>query len=409
MDIKNLKWGNKQSEAMKVKGGLGPYKDEKQHVQYDINTSSRKIVDMNLGDTVVFTAAEAMTHMIVTKKVRGLEDTKNAELKDLLERSEFYKMLPKAEIKMSLTGTAGYGIVDLFGKDYITLVNIFGFRNVGTLVLEAYGVTDNVVSSTQAEFNVSYHWFYENNQPFFEVVGYNTTNGKELKIKGNEKIPLDPKWKNEFPIQVFNNLENSQADFQRAYGIYESLNFYSNKLKDVWEITKGVNAFQKNFTGNLTSSDAQEKILSGDWFLDFPSYNSRYGNAIEPLQMQSNALPNNMILIDTLEDKLNKYMFALRDSISSGTNKHNTEVATFNQLATDTVEYKIERFRNREYTMFFRRHVGKIIKGLSEIDIRFDISNIEKYKLEAMKAAGQKNNAPGNQKSAGPKGKANKK
>lgn len=56
----------------------------------------------------------------------------------------------------------------------------------------------------------------------------------------------------------------------------------------------------------------------------------------------------NQTIIAQFEDKLLKYMFALRDSSVSGTNKHNMEVMSFNQLATQHALMKVERFRKHQ-------------------------------------------------------------
>lgn len=78
------------------------------------------------------------------------------------------------------------------------------------------------------------------------------------------------------------------------------------------------------------------------------SANGQIRDPLQPLVLAANSLTMNQLIINGFEDKLLKYMFALRDSIASGTNKHNTEVATFNQVATDMANYKIKRFRNNQ-------------------------------------------------------------
>lgn len=78
------------------------------------------------------------------------------------------------------------------------------------------------------------------------------------------------------------------------------------------------------------------------------SQNGVLRDPLQPLVLSNNSLALNQVVIGGYEDKLLKYMFSLRDSIASGTNKHNTEVATFNQIATDMATFKIERFRNNQ-------------------------------------------------------------
>lgn len=139
-----------------------------------------------------------------------------------------------------------------------------------------------------------------------------------------------------------------------------------------------------NFSGDATTATIQSRILNGERGLSNSTVASKLRDPMEPLILGSGALAMNLIIVDGLEDKLLKYMFALRDSISSGTNKHNTEVATFNQLAAEMVLYKIKRFRNNQYTNFFRRHVSKVVDGIEDIEIKFQVSDIERFKVQSM-------------------------
>lgn len=373
-----IKFGNKGSHAV--------YKDqEEEKVVVEIAESKpTETVDINLGLIVIQSAAEAVVHAMTTKPVLGLENTDNVELNALLDRSRFYEIIPNVELMLALHGKTGLAIVKLLNKFYLVQLGVTSYSRIGNLYTEVIATTENTFKEDGVEYQSGYRWYYKGEIAYIETIGIHVPTNRMMRPENTTNKPLDEIFDNVIPVDVLFNIERPVPDWKRAESLAINLNFHSNQTKPEWEFTKTMFNMNGNFGGDSTTHAVQQAILAGERGLSNSTLASKIRAPLEGLPMSAGALPINLAMVDSFEDKLLKYMFALRDSISSGTNKHNTEVATFNQLAADMVQYKVQRFRNRQYTNFFRMHVSKIIKDIKKIDIKFQVSDIEKYKIEGM-------------------------
>lgn len=112
--------------------------------------------------------------------------------------------------------------------------------------------------------------------------------------------------------------------------------------------------------------------------------------ALSPLSSGSTTPQLLMAQIQFIEDKVLKYSFTMRESINSGTNKMNLEVAQFNQAAFEYMINKIE-FRQEQLKRFFDIVFGQISElGIASMpknySVTLEVAELERYKIENMQA-----------------------
>lgn len=112
-------------------------------------------------------------------------------------------------------------------------------------------------------------------------------------------------------------------------------------------------AFLRNamFDPGKTAAEFEKEKANGG-MINTTSPDGQLGNALGALISGSQTPLLNQTNINFIEDKILKYTFTTRDSISTGTNKHNAEIATFNQFA---IEYLIDKLeiRQEDYAHFY--------------------------------------------------------
>lgn len=207
---------------------------------------------------------------------------------------------------------------------------------------------------------------------------------KKFSRDNAEYVKLPEKYNNTIPVEIFKNDHLGLPDANPAiYGIIQQLNYHSNASNEEWQLTKTL-LNEMTINGNADSQATLNEIIGGGRLLRNGQVVNRGIPNTELVLSPGTALTMNMALMEMYEDKLAKYLFTFRDSTSSATNKHNTEVATFNQMASEHARFKIRRYRARQYTNFFKNIVGLIIPGLVDIDVTPVISELEDNKVKAM-------------------------
>lgn len=364
--------------------------------QVQTQPDATEVPAIDLGDTVVAFGAQVITNIVTTNPIKGIEDTKNADFKKLLVRSEFFYQPAQIELNLALGGVRWAFIYYVETNPYFRNADASDYRRIGNTTT----MFETTISTTPIDaLNM-----------WVESVRYEVLTSEEATKKFNSLTPLLAgvyqwgqkakynKTTKEYssiiieyayrlakytsvPAYPFINIQTPTPDAMLAGNLQKNLNYHSNQTRAEWEFTKAQGQQTALFNGDATANELQQNILSGNRIHSITSANGQIRDPLQPLVLTSNSLTMNQLIINGFEDKLLKYMFALRDSIASGTNKHNTEVATFNQIATDMANYKIKRFRNNQWTQCMLELVDPIIPLGANFEAELSLTDVEQNKV----------------------------
>lgn len=356
------------------------------------------LTQVNLGDTVVAFGAQVITNIITTNPIKGIEDTTDPEMIKFLDRSEFFYQPAQIEIELSLRGDQWAYIYYVGTDPYFKNGKPSDYRRIGKtttmfeITLEEKQLPSNMMYIEQRTIRYEILTVEQAARLFGDQshgAGVYQIGFKYIKDKNTKVITLTEveyayklnKYQS-VPAYPFINMQQPWPDAKYVDSLKENLNYHSNQTKAEWEFTKAQATQTSVFNGDNTANEIQENILSGDRVHSTMSQNGVLRDPLQPLVLSNNSLALNQVVIGGYEDKLLKYMFSLRDSISSGTNKHNTEVATFNQIATDMATFKIERFRNNQWTQCWKELVGPIIALPANFKASLSLTEVEQNKVD---------------------------
>lgn len=373
----------------------------------------QQVIPVNLGSIIAEFATYAIADTICQEKIDGLETSTEPALIRFLRRSEFYKKYPQTEVEAATHGSSTVGIVYFGG---IPFFRIFQgtpvLKMMGPVVIEFKGVIDTNVD--EAGSTTTYVSYLTKGSVIPEALQKAVNASNEYKLaKANSVIQILHETKllkridktSGLPIEVYDETESvisvkplphheiipvykitntyeDKSDTAIASSLIDNLNYHSNQIKDEWEVTKGLVAGRPRFAGGSSTQSILSDVLKGGRGITWPSANSDGVDPIQPFQIANGSLLMNNTIIAQFEDKLLKYMFALRDSSVSGTNKHNMEVMSFNQLATQHALMKVERFRKNQWQYIMDFLICPAL-SLPLRDITINISKVEANKLTA--------------------------
>lgn len=296
---------------------------------------------------------------------RNLEDeiiTKsNAILRNLLERSDFFRARMEAGHYLSLYGAVLALWIYVEDKWYIQFLKIINYKafnkDISRIVAHSFDV---YAYNGQTPHYLRYELEVKDEKLIskINIVEPKSEAGKtKFKVIENKKLEY-PASVNFIPGVIIKNNYLALPDFHSVAPILQEINVLSNGYGEEWEKIKTMFVNKGGLYGKgQSASSTQKQILSGKTHVFGGSTsNARFANYLEAFMSGSitGDILTRMILF--LEDRALKYSFYGREMEGTGTNKHNMQVSLFNQANSEYINVK-KRQRESDYTDFFKMMV----------------------------------------------------
>lgn len=361
---------------------------------YNTNNAQNSVSknDINLGDIKVKFLAQDVVNKTAGEDwdITGVSQKDMVELNAIFDRSEIaLKRRWVAEQLFYKGYVLGVNyIVD--GKQYVDFFNLLNYEKVADEVISAVCVGGSLYEVNGNKFDQYIIYQYDEDGKPIVQYGYYKKNDPSKNFVVFEELTYEFKLDVQ-PITLIPNLQSYKGDIEHLglRSILEEINRQSNWNGPEFDIIKN-----NVLINNLANSEKDE----AEWSKAFHNgnvhmVNDQNGNVLAiaaPLQSDKNTLTIMQINIDWLMDKVDKYIFALRDTTSTGTNKFNSEIMMYNQLALEMLINK-KQLRDIYFTKFvkkilmFSNSLGNTNVNIDKVSVQTKMSAVEQIKLDTMK------------------------
>lgn len=310
------------------------------------------------------------------------------EIKQVLHKSKWKRLRKRIGKKLSLCGKVGVQIDLLNGTPFISIGELVNYTEVAGTMVEVIMMASGSYTVDGVDYQ-EYERIYLENGLVRKMNGYFID--EEWVLSTNTEITAFPSYITKIPVQIFWNNEDAVSDIENTdmRSALEELDDFSNRMERLQTLSELGLIFNRNMTGK-SGADIL-KSFKDKGFTEVNGMDAQLGSGIDAKGAVGYTLELAQ-LTDWLEDKILKYTFTTRDTIASGSNKHNAEVGMFNQFA---IEYLLDKkeIREEDYKEFYLK-LAMFYPGMElNIDtVELKISDILALMLESMKP--QQNNAP---------------
>lgn len=337
---------------------------------------------INIGDTIVEHIAQDTSNKLesVPFNLSAYEKTNKLWL-----RSGGFKLRSKLAKKLSREGKAAIYYIDTkdVNTSILDLFTVVNTRRVGMMITKISISNDSSIMyegescpiwteielvQGKWESKTKFEWIEETEGDNLEIVH----------LQHGETITSDYK-----PFSFFSNNEEEIGDVDNAKvrNLLKEITYYSNKLGVSVEYGKNLYVNNENFS-DKNAQEVMDNIEKGDSVIDESSFDSKLAGALQSISSGMGFSQALTALIDYCEDKILKYSGTIRDTINSGSNSHNLEIALANQFA---FEYMMKKLiiRQQDYNDLF--NTLNQITGESVV-VTVELSQLESAKLRLLEA-----------------------
>lgn len=311
----------------------------------------------------------------------------NTDLQSLLKRSYFNSISAKMIYALAISTSDDFGLAKITrkGKEYIlmgkVIEKVHWLDDYDLFTLQSsYQINAQVTFDEKAEYeDVSVCFRFkanENGKGYTEEqIYYDKTNEPHRVPKTEIKVHDT----GVIPAQIFKNNELNVSDIEMLLELFNSINFFDNKLiEDNWkhDVAFVLNrAFNNDIDLDSIKNDIETK---GGIALD--DVDGQLGDAAGIFNAGSNLPLTYLQTLQFFEDKILKFSGSMREISTTGTNKMNSEVLSQNQKALEYLVKKLN-FQAEQYERFFTKITGE------EITVSIDLPILEKLKFESIKSS----------------------
>ena len=292
-----------------------------------------------------------------------------SELAEILYRSDFITERAKMSSTIFLKGYAALALVTTNGKKTIRMYDVMSYKKI---LREIIDITIQTINDNGNQEQPILTRFYKEDGKIF-TTGVQIKDDKYINIG---KAELLEGW-TQVPVGLIRNNSKAESGIDHLVGMLSQLTFFGKELKSEWENIKA--KWRENIyatSGNTQNNGRTEEMFNP---------NLMYGNAKELVIAGALSFNQLMAAIVLLEDRIAKYAFQARDTMSTGANKHNSEIGMFSQLYSEQIQTMIEQ-RERDLNYFFSEIINKQGKiPISNKTIKIEYSDFEKGKREGFR------------------------
>lgn len=355
----------------------------------------------NLKKSLLYYVAKMSTNTIDSRIKLFTEPLQ--ELHETFERSDLQTAIANKGVTASINGD--YFMVGTFleGKPYFLTFDIINdnWESVGRdytrMVVDA-----ERPSISKEGMKTKKVWIFEvlKKDSFYDgkliKAGRVVRKGGELSLLGKvEETEGDvyvypEKFKNRIPGVRVRNSYDSLGDLEHISYLLDMTSNFMDKLPFEYEWQKTLLSTNDNYgVGDAMDEIIQGVESSGRKIKGGELGNGQLGAQVGLFKEGGTAVDILMSLIGSINDLIFKLGLISRDTDSTGTNKHGTEVALFNQAASEFIEAKI-RQRQIDISYFLKTFGSLFVDKLEIADdyrIEFDLSDFEEGKRVALREA----------------------
>lgn len=346
---------------------------------------------VNLGSSLAKVIAQDSANKLDSNDqlVNGTEVTNffPDEIKQALHKSKWKRLRKRLGKRLSLDGKVSVQIDLLNGMPYVSMGTLFNYTEYAGNLVEVVLMATGIYKVDGIEYQ-EYERFYIEDGVVKKMNGYYID--KEWVLSADTEVSVFPSYITKIPVQIFWNNEDGVSDVENTNmrSALEELNEFSNRMERLQTLSELGLIFNRNMTGK--SGKEMVKSFKETGTAEVNGMDSQLGSGIDAKGALGYTLELAQ-LTDWLEDKIMKYTFTTRDTIASGSNKHNAEVGMFNQFA---IEYLLDKkeIREEDYKDFYKL-LAMFYPALGlEIDtVELQISDVLALLLKSMEP--QENNA----------------
>lgn len=356
-----------------------------------INARATTAGDMNLnifpnahikfGDALIKKAALERTNQLESRRIA--EDF-STELQTLLDNSDFERLRKVASKRVFSEGLLWLFPVPANGTYILDLWRVIDRNKVGSIYHSIDFATSTSIILSGNEVNLNAKVVLLGNQAKLEYY-YEALSAESSEIQmisyGEAHI-FDNITR--IPGAPFRSNFEEEGEVQRAglTNAIEYLNYVSQAAAEESMKTRTMYELNQNFTDHDKKSF--EKILrEGYSSFETESYNQKLQNGVSIPVSGSQATTLTQLAFAFVEDKFKEYMGVLRDSTSTGAQKHTLEITLQNQTATETL-WSIKEVREIDYKALVRSlcEVLRIADESEKVSLKLSI--IEEMKIKNM-------------------------
>lgn len=275
----------------------------------------------------------------------------------------------KTGSKYNYVYAVGNDVFEINGKPQISILK-YSYDNKNRPIVE-YG----------------YSLEYSQNQSINQIKDFQIRDKKEAK---KYTFPIDV-----LPIEVVPNLFSYLGDVEHvgAMNLIKELERQGDWNGPEWDLLKNNLMLSRIGQGNAGEKHWKDKFRKSNVHT-LDNVDGVLIDSVTPLPTDKGTLLQLHTNINWLIDKLEKFMFFLRDTTSTGTNKFNAEIMMYNQVSLEMLINK-KYLREEYFTRFMKKFASltnalKLTKiNVDKIKVEVQISEIEKLKLDTLKAQAQ--------------------
>lgn len=332
--------------------------------------------------------------------ITGIKPEDKKVIDEIFWRSEMTMQKSKG---ISLLFDEGKFVATTFvinNKPYLNFGKVVEWSKVGDKYIYIYAQGSDVYEVNGVEQVQVLKYYYKNGKPVVEY-GYSEmyTKGKGLpsadfKIRDGRS---PKKYTYVFdgdtiPAEVVPNLYTYKGDIEHFGGaaLLNEIERQGNWIGPEFDLLKNNVLINRQGAGNKGSDAWRNKFQKANVHT-LDNLDAVILDSVNVLPADKQTILQIQLNINWMIDKLEKFMFFLRDTTSTGTNKFNSEIMMFNQVALEMLINK-QALREEYYTRFMRRlltetnAMGLTSSNVEEVQVKIDISDIEQIKLDTLKA-----------------------
>ncbi len=334
---------------------------------------------LNLGKGLLhFIAQDAVNKLAIQPLVIQRAGNSNT-LPLRLFKSKFNEERRKMEYKLSQGKRCAMAILTVKGERFFQTMEWIDKTEVANELQSITLLTGNYITIDDAKVQEVIKYTKEATYVSTQTGSWD---GKSVTIVSTRSI-LDT---DVIPVQTFKNNQNGTADVIGLENSIAMLNHWSKEFNVEWNKAKLQFGNNKNFGAKKSASEWNQALQSDLDVHDFADPDGTFQSPLAQMTGAVNTVAQLFQQYNWLEDTILKYSFIQRDSTSaSGTNKHNLEVATFNQQSFEyLLAKKIQREEDFKW-LFWKLNVLDKQPDVMPA-VTNPISELEMLKLDSMKA-----------------------
>lgn len=316
---------------------------------------------------------------------RPLVESWPEEYDELLKASDWKRLRRLLAEKASMEGMVYVlQLPAANGKKILSVMSIDRLNKVGGIVLSAELTTDQVYIKDNQPYPIKGKLYRESDgEVKFERYYYDD----DLKLILLNETPYSFGHPKKLPGAVFYGNSQGVPDIDAAMmrGALEHLDFHSNELTEEWKYVLTRLTNNENFS-DMDKDELAKLIANAERIIPITSVNSKLQEGQSIFTSGSQSLTLSQLNINFIEDKILKYTGVMRESTSTGSNKHSLEITLQNQFATEIL-FSLRDQREHDYKILFDSIAET--EGFDDISdqIELKVSLIEEAKIALLQEA----------------------